>query len=309
MEQRPYIGHTKVSRLGFGAWPLGNTAHGETMSIETGIALVKAALAFGINFFDTAPNYASGRSETILGLALEDHRKDVVINTKFGHHPEGHIDFDENKLIPSIEGSLKRLKTDYLDSVILHNPTFDVLEGKTRHFDILATLKGSGQIKGYGVSIDTKAELETVLNQQTVDVIELLYNVFAQSTRDLLETIKKRHIALIIKVPLDSGWLSGKYTDKSTFKDIRSRWTCADLKRRHALVSALKALVGSDDLTPYAMGFLWSYEAITTVIPGIRTEAQLQAHIKAMDLPFAKTLKTAFESFYDAHIAKEPLPW
>ena len=308
MEKKHYLDKT-VSRLGFGAWPLGNKAHGQTMSIEEGVALVKEAVEKGINFFDTAPNYALGRSEEILGIALKDVRENVVINTKFGHHADGQIDFNEDRIISSVEASLKRLKTSYLDSVILHNPGLDVLQGKTGHFNILADLKERGVIHGYGVSVDTYEELSTVLKYQDVDVIELLFNVFSQSTRNLLDEILKKNIALIIKVPLDSGWLSGKYNQRSQFSDIRSRWSEEDKKRRHHLVEQFKKIVNDESITPYAMAFLWSYEAITTVIPGIRTIDQLHQHISYTNTSISSSLKEKIEHFYDENIAKNPLPW
>ena len=97
----------KVSWLGFGAWPLGNTAHRKTMTEKEGIELVKAAYKMGINFFDTAPNYSRGMSENILGKALKDVRKNVVINSKFGHHINGEINFNETNLRVSVLCSLK----------------------------------------------------------------------------------------------------------------------------------------------------------------------------------------------------------
>ncbi len=310
MEKKKYGKNAlHVSRLGFGAWPLGNTAHGHTMTVEEGVELVQHALKQGINFFDTAPNYAFGKSEAILGEALLGKRHQVVINSKFGHHPDGTIDFSEDRLQRSIQGSLKRLKTDYLDSVILHNPAMDILTGKTNHFEHLKQLKAAGVILGFGVSIDTAEELKVVLTKQRVDVIELLYHVFAQSTRDLLDEIKKQNIALIIKVPLDSGWLTGKYTKDTMFSGIKGRWTAKDKLRRHQLVESVKNMVKDDALTKYALGFLWSLDAVTTVIPGIRTKTQLDEHVEALHFAFPKTYKALFEKLYDDYIAKDPLPW
>lgn len=310
MKKRTYLKDgIKVSRLGFGAWPLGNTAYHKTMSIEEGITLVKKAYEEGINFFDTAPNYAGGRSETILGMALKDIRKNVVINSKFGHMPDGTINFSEDNIRPSIKESLKRLQTDYLDSVILHNPDFEILEGKTDHFTMLEQLKKEGTIKGFGVSIDTPEELRVTLQNIKVDVIELLYNVFAQSTKEQLDDIKKKHIALIIKVPLDSGWLTGKYTPETTFTDVRSRWTQEDKERRVSLVKDVKEIIQDKPLTHAAMGFLWSYDAVTTVIPGIRTLSQLNDHIEALNADFSEADKKAFELLYDTRIKHDPLPW
>ncbi len=310
MIKKSYVKNSpEISPLGFGAWPLGNKAHGKTMSEAEGIALIRDALKKGINFFDTAPNYANGRSETILGKALKGKREDVVINSKFGHHPDGTIDFGEDKIRPSIEGSLKRLQTDYLDSVLLHNPDQSILAGETKHFDILKDLKNEGLIKAYGVSIDTASEIKQVLKRDDIEVVELLFNIFSQSCRDHLDALKKKGIALIIKVPLDSGWLAGKYHKHSTFTDIRARWTKDDLDRRHNLIESLKATLNDRVSPKYALGFIWQYDAVTTIIPGIRNQAQLNDHLKALAFEFPKDIKPKLEAFYDQHIAHDPLPW
>jgi aryl-alcohol dehydrogenase-like predicted oxidoreductase len=299
-----------VSRLGFGGWPLGNTSHGVTMTENVGVGLVRAALDAGINFFDTAPNYALGRSETILGKALEPVREKVVINTKFGHHADDRLDFSVGAIEPSVAGSIKRLRTSYIDSVLLHNPGAEILAGRTGHYEALQALKERGLIRGFGVSIDSESELLAVLDQpHLVGVIELLYNIHAQATRAHLQTIQARGIALIIKVPLDSGWLTGKFTAQSSFSGIRQRWTEADIARRADLTAELKALLSTDDLTPYALGFLCSYDPVTTVIPGIRTMQQLGEHLRAMDSPFDASLRQRLEDFHDQHIAANPLPW
>ena len=295
----------QVSTLGFGAWQLGYV-----QSDEEGVRLVKEAYDSGITFFDTAPNYGLGRSEKLIGSALSSVRENVTINSKFGHHVDDRIDFDVSLLRPSIKGSLNRLNTTYLDSVILHNPGWDILLGKTKHFEVLKQLKEEGLIKAYGVSIDTLEELRAVLNTLEVDVIELMFNIFEQSTREHFKYIKERNIALIIKVPLDSGWLSGKYNPETQFKDIRSRWTDEDKKRRSELVNALKGIVDEKTpLTHYALGYIWSYEAVTTVIPGIRSHIHLADHIASWKYSFDTQLREKFEAFYDKHIKDNPLPW
>jgi len=131
----------KMSVLGFGGWTLGNNSNGKIMSEEAGVKLVRKAFDEGITFFDTAPNYSLGKSETIIGKALMDVRDKIIINSKFGHQANGKIDFSESKIEESINSSLKRLNTDYLDSVILHNPDMSILKGETDHFKILESLK------------------------------------------------------------------------------------------------------------------------------------------------------------------------
>jgi aryl-alcohol dehydrogenase-like predicted oxidoreductase len=118
----------EVSVLGFGGWQLGNTEFWGEMDFTTGVELVKEALDNGINFFDTAPGYASGNSERIIGEAVKEFRDQVVINTKFGHNADGSSNFNVEYIEHAIDDSLNRLQTDYVDSVILHNPEFYILE-------------------------------------------------------------------------------------------------------------------------------------------------------------------------------------
>lgn len=310
MQYRDYLNSkVKASRLGFGALPLGNISRGKKMTLEEGVNLVRSAYEKGITFFDTAPNYANGESETILGVALKDVRDKVIINSKFGHKEDDTYDFSELEIRPSIIRSLNRLNTTYLDSILLHNPSFDILEGKTNHFDVLESLRQEGLIRGYGVSIDTKKELIEVLKQNKVSVVELLYNVFFQSTRDLLDQIKNQGIALIIKVPLDSGWLTGAYDEHTVFDGIKERWTKHDIKRRSWLVSELKTIIKDGSLNDHAISFLLSYESVTTVIPGMRNISQLEDHIKASKFMISHDIKDRFEKFYDEHIKDNPLVW
>jgi aryl-alcohol dehydrogenase-like predicted oxidoreductase len=95
MEYRSYVNESpKVSVIGFGAWQLGNHIDWSGMTDSEAIHLVHKALDEGINFFDTAPNYGFGKSEELLGKALKDTSRDsIVINTKFGHHSDGHTDY------------------------------------------------------------------------------------------------------------------------------------------------------------------------------------------------------------------------
>ena len=298
-----------ISRLGFGAWQLGNLESWGPMTDSDAIALVKEAIAQGINFFDTAPGYGNGKSEYLLGEAIKGHREQIVINSKFGHHANGMTDFRVEMIEPSIRESLKRLKTTYLDSIVLHNPSMDILFNREGHFDHLETLRQKGLIRGYGVSIDTPSEIEAILTHGKVHVIELLFNVFFQASREMLDRLASHHIAVIIKVPLDSGWLTGKYDSTASFTGIRSRWTATDIHRRSELIEHLKKLVGQDDLTPYALGFLLSYPAVTAIIPGVRSLQQLHTLVEAVAHPFPLELRTKFEAFYDEFIRPSPLPW
>lgn len=299
----------QINRLGFGAWQLGNTDFWGYMSTDDGIKLVKQAIKFGITFFDTAPGYAYGLSESIIGAAMVGHRESVFINTKLGHKASGETDFSAGSFREQIEESLERLNTTYIDSVLLHNPSIEILQGKTDHFEELEAIKQDGLIRHYGVSIDTYEEFETVIKLDSIDVIEVLFNVFYQDIKPLLKKAKEKGILLIAKVPLDSGWLTGKYNETSEFSGIRSRWDDETILRRAKLVKKLKRMTKASNLTPYALGFILSFEEIDVVIPGTKNEEQLKQNLSYASFELSKELKTKFEALYDKEIKNNPLPW
>ncbi|MCF7927148.1 MAG: aldo/keto reductase [Candidatus Izimaplasma sp.] len=299
----------KISRIGFGAWQLGNTKEFSDMTKEEGLKLVKKAIDKGITFFDTAPNYAQGRSEEILGEALKGYEDTVFINTKVGHDHEGNTDFSLPAITNSINRSLKVLNRSYLDSVILHNPSHDILRGETTHYKQLEELKKQGLIKGYGVSIDTPEEIEMVLKNSNVDTIELMFNIIHQSPKALFDKIKERDILLVIKVPLDSGWLTGKYDETATFTGIRSRWSKKDIETRSEIIDDIKSIVKEDNLVPIAISFILSFDAVTTVIPGVRNEKQLNSNVAAGDYELTDDLKQQLVKLYEEKIKDLDTPW
>ncbi len=310
MKYKPY-GNTSatVSRMGFGGWQLGNEEYWGEMTFEAGVELVKEAIDKGINFFDTAPGYANGMSEKIIGEAIKDIRDKVVINTKLGHKADGTTDFSVESLESQIRESLERLNTDYLDSVLLHNPDVDILLGKTSHFQELKRLKNLGLIRAYGVSVDTYQELKTTIEKTDSQIIEVLYNVFFQAPSSLFMFLKMRKIGLIAKVPLDSGWLTGKYNQQSVFTGIRSRWDKETIVRRSLLIDKLKQITDDEDLTKYALAFILKNDGVTTVIPGIKNSQQLDSNIAAESFELSYQIQQKFIELYNQRIKNNPLPW
>jgi aryl-alcohol dehydrogenase-like predicted oxidoreductase len=301
--------NNQVNRLGFGCWQLGNHELWKEMTKQQGVELIEEAIKAGVVFFDTAPNYAFGLSEEIIGLATKNHRQSVFINTKFGHHANGSIDFSAHLIESSVQQSLERLQTTYLDSVIIHNPNMEILKGQTEHFNILEKLKQRGLIRYFGVSIDTKEELKIVLEAQNIDIVEIMFNIFFQDVSQYFELAKQKHIHIIAKIPLDSGWLTGKYDEKSTFSGIRSRWSKEEIERRAYLVQTLKNIVNEEPLIPVALAFILSFDAISVVIPGIHSKQHLISNLQAVNYQLSAKMKEALTQFYIQHIQNKPLPW
>ena len=298
----------QIHRLGFGGWQLANPLWSD-MTEDKGIQLIKEAYHEGIRFFDTAPGYGNGNSERILGKALKDVREHVMIQSKFGHHADGHTDFSETVIEKSILLTCERLQTNYLDSVLLHNPEPYILKGESKHYDVLESLKQKGLIKGYGASVDNAHDMMLVLENSKATYIEVLFNIFFQDARKAFQKAYEKGVKIIIKVPLDSGWLTGKYDKNSTFDGIRSRWSKEEIKLRGILVEQLIAITGDSDLVKYAMGFIWQYPEVSYIIPGIKNKKQLQSHIDSAHFSMDETLKKRLEEFYDQVVIKAHLNW
>lgn len=298
-----------ISEIGFGGWQLGNTEFWGGMSFDEGVSLVREAINKGVNFFDTAPGYSSGISEKIIGEGISGFRDEVIINTKIGHNSDGSSDFSISNIERSIDASLSRLNTTYLDSVILHNPMRDILKGKTNHFRELSRLKGTGKIRAFGVSVDSLDELNIILDNIEIDVIEVMFNIIHQEVIEAFDRIQKRGILLIIKVPLDSGWLSGKYDENSIFKGIRNRWNQDVKHTRSKIIQKIKGIVLDDNLIKYALSFILSFSAVTTVIPGVRNSKQLDSNIASSNFVLSDAIKQQLIDLYNNYIKGEDTPW
>ena len=313
MKYKKYLSNgIKVSGVGFGAWQLGIDSGWKTISEKDSEAMICTALDNGINFFDTAPNYGNGTSESRLGNVFKNiDRSKIVVNTKFGRLDNGTVDFDSKHIINSIEKSLSRLNIDYLDSVIIHSPPIELLDGnKNDHYEILEKLQDQGKIIAYGASIDFYDEIKILLDTTNAKVLQPLFNILHQDAKKAFALTKQNNVAVIAKIPLDSGWLTGKYDSNSHFTGVRSRWTQEEKLQRSKLVDRVKEIVGEKhSLVTSALSFCTSFEEVSTVIPGAISKQQLIHNIEAMKSPIAESTRNELVSFYENEVEKLNLPW
>lgn len=301
-----------VSEIGLGTWQLGKDSGWQGMSTKDALGIVESALEYGINFFDTAPNYGFGTGEERLGKALKGvDRSKIVINTKFGHTVSGITNFSSDYIRESLEGSLKRLGVDYVDSLIIHNPPLAYLDGnKNDHYQVLERLMEEGKIKAYGASLDTYQEMKLFMDTTNAKVIEAFFNMLHQDASQAFDLAIEKEVGIIVKIPLDSGWLSGKYNAESTFDDIRSRWSRQDIQTRANLVNSIKKIVhAKDDLAQKAISFCLAYDAVSTVIPGNASIAQLTSNVASINNPVSRELVEKLEYFYSNEVKELKLPW
>lgn len=300
-----------VSAIGFGAWQLNNPLWGGPDEAAS-LRLVQAALDGGCNFFDTAPGYGEGASERLLGQALRGRRDAAVICTKFGHSYDGETDFSVANLRPALESSLRRLQTDRVDVLLLHNPPAPLLDGAQAGdlYAELTALQAEGKLRVFGASVDWAEELGLLSRTTPSGAAEVLFNAFHQEPRRAFAEAESRGLGLIAKVPLDSGWLSGRYDERSRFTGIRERWTPEVVARRATLVREMRTLLPSGLSLPCAaLRFVLAHREISTVIPGVKDAAQLEANLAAAAEPLPLEVVAAIRALWQREIAGNPLPW
>jgi aryl-alcohol dehydrogenase-like predicted oxidoreductase len=301
----------QVSEVGVGAWQLGESSWNGPGDQES-VRIVEEALVLGCTFVDTAPAYGGGRSEALLGQALAGRRDRVVVCTKFGYWPDRSADFSPERIEESVEASLRRLRTDYLDVLLLHSPPDPgVLDASAPHYGRLERLKSQGVVRAYGVSLteDSSAELVRVLNT-TSEVVEVRFNALHQEPLAGIQQAARQGLGVIVKVPLESGWLSGRYRAESTFDDVRSRWTREQITRRAGLVRGFERVLPEG--TPPARGalrFILAQAAVSTVAPGAKSVGQLRDNVAAADGSLPLDAVAAIRDLWALELRDEPLAW
>ena len=306
------VNSPQISEIGFGGWRLGKSLAWSSISDSESIELVHKALEMGVNFFDTAPNYGKGESERLLGEALKEwDRTKIVITTKFGHTVDGKFNYDPSNIRTSLEGSLKRLKTDYVDSLLIHSPDKKYLNGNYNdHYHILEELKKEGKILAYGASLENSSDINEFINTTDAEVVEAFFNIIHQDSKNAFKKAKEKGVKIIAKIPLDSGWLTGKYNSKSTFSGVRDRWSKEEIETRAMFVEQIKSILyESDNLSQAAIAFCLAFEEVTTVIPGNKNISQLLSNIESSNYLLTQEIISLLEDFYDRKIKNNNVPW
>jgi aryl-alcohol dehydrogenase-like predicted oxidoreductase len=313
MKLRPF-GNTgmNVSEIGLGAWQLANPEWGMSDKSEA-LRIIQKSLEAGCNFFDTAPGYGGGRSEDLLGEGLKSVRKDVIICTKFSHYNEaGERDFDAANIRPVLEGSFRRLQTDYVDMLLLHNPPRELMDGNVASdiYEELEKLKAEGKMREYGISLDWREEVEVAVNTTKSKALEVFFNALYQEPLPAFQMAQDNGVGLIVKVPLDSGWLSGRYRGGHRFEDVRNRWPAEVIARRSELIEQFATLVpAGTSLTHAALQFVLAQPQVSTVIPGAKTVEQVLENFAAADKQLSPEVVQSMYDLWKREIESEPLPW
>lgn len=186
-----------------------------------------------------------------------------------------------------------------------------LMDGRTAsQYEELEKLKAEGKVREYGVSLDWQIELEMVVETTRSNAIELMYNVFYQEPRDAFPMAQERGVGLIVKVPLDSGWLSGRYRGDSRFTDVRARWSPEVIARRAALIEQFAELLPpGTSLAHAALQYILAQPALSTIIPGAKTVEQALDNFAAANNRLPADVVLAIDALWEGELKDNPLPW
>ena len=294
----------QIAEIGLGTWAMGSAWGSVTKSDS--IAALHEALDRSVNFLDTADVYGDHVSERLIARVLKE-RKSAgaarpIVATKIGRRlQEQRAElYTYANLAPFVEECLKNLSVDVLDLVQLHCPPTETYY-RPEVFEAMDRLQREGKLRFYGVSVEKVEEGLKALEYPGVTSIQIIFNMFRQRPADLLlDRASERQVAVISRVPLASGMLSGKFKPDTKFESSDHRQfnrhgEAFDVGETFAGVPYEEGLAAVDDVRPllpagaalaqFALRWILMYEAITVVIPGAKNRGQVRSNIDAAALP------------------------
>ncbi len=290
----------EVSAVSFGAWAIGGS-WGEVQDQDS-IRALHTALDNGINLFDTADVYGDGRSEQLLAKLKKERKEDFYIITKAGRRLDPHTaaGYNRKNLTAFIERSLKNLQTETLDLVQLHCPPTEVYY-MPETFGVMDDLVAQGKIRYYGVSVEKVEEAIKAIEFPNVQSVQIIYNIFRQRPEDLFFPLaQEKQIAILARVPLSSGMLTGKMSLDTEFEqddhrkfnrhgeafDRGETFSGVDYKTGLEAVEELKQLLPAGwTMAQFALRWILMHPAVSCVIPGAKRPSQVEDNTAAADLP------------------------
>lgn len=313
------LGNTdlSISEVSLGCWQFGGDFG--PIQEDTVNHILETALGRGINFFDTADVYGAGRSESLLGKALPGPQP--YIATKYGRGADAYPDqYSLINLRDSIRRAQDRLKRDRINLLQLHCvPTEVMVRGEI--FDWLRTVQQEGLIQYFGASVETVEEGLICAQHDDLASLQIIFNIFRQKPLDeLLPTAKEKGIGIIVRLPLASGMLSGKFTADTQFAESDHRnynrngdafsvgetFAGIPFAKGLELVQELEQIKPQDySMVQLAIRWLLDQDAVSTIIPGASSPGQVLANTACSELPpLSEEVHERLRRFYQNKVAQ-----
>lgn len=298
------LGRTEleISEIGLGTWAFGNNVYGGVPESE-GINTIHAAIDQGINLFDTAPQYGTkeqdGVAEIVLGKALVGKRDKVVVQSKFGRNfsiEDGAPQFYKKRIIASVEESLQRLQTDYLDVLFFHSP-FSESEIHDDVWEGVEQVVKDGKVRFIGHSISEFQATEDLArkwaSEGKIDVIQVVISLMNRESEELIHELSKYPIGIVARECLANGFLAGVWDRNTKFKEgtLNARYSQEELIERLDQVQAFEFLKrGSiDHMATAALRWVLDQKGVSTVLTGAKNIHEMMGAVAASDaLPYSE---------------------
>lgn len=292
----------QIAAIGLGTWQLGSADWGK-IDEANALDILNTYVEAGGNFIDTADVYGMGTSERLIGKFLKQTDKKVYVATKLGRRDDAPNGWPQNFTYDAIrrhvEDSLTHLGLDQLYLEQLHCIPTEVLR-KGEVFDHLRRIQEEGLIQHFGVSVETVEEALICLEHRDVASLQIIFNLFRQHLADeFFDKASTQGTALIARVPLASGLLSGKFNRSTIFNDKDHRHYNANgdafnvgetfsgiaFEKGIELLEEIKSILPKGNLAQQSIKWILQHPAITTVIPGASKVEQVQSNIAAAKQP------------------------
>jgi aryl-alcohol dehydrogenase-like predicted oxidoreductase len=312
------MGQVSLSEVGLGTWQLGSD-WGQ-VSDDKANTILSESVENGITFFDTADVYGPETSELRIGRFLKQHADDIFIATKLGRFPDPGWpeNFSLDVFRNHTQASLQRLGVEVLDLTQLHCiPTEVLMQGDV--FEWLRTLKKEGLILRFGASVESMEEALYCLEQEEIHSLQIIFNIFRQKPIHTLFTkAREKGVAIIVRLPLASGLLSGKFEAATTFPEqdhrnynrdgqafnVGETFAGLPFERGVMLADQLKPWV-PEGMTMAQMALRWilDFDAVSVVIPGATSIQHIRDNAAASDLPpLPQELHHTLRDFYQTEV-------
>ena len=290
-----------IGEIGLGCWQFGGD-FGD-MEEETAFSIMTTAVENGVNFFDTADVYGTGRSEDLIGRFIKECSHPITVATKFGRADGVYPDkYSQDNLRRAVEASLTRLRVESLDLLQLHCiPTEVLREGAV--FDWLRQLKQEGLIKEFGASVESVEEGLICLKQDELFSLQVIFNIFRQKlVSELLPQAKSQGVGIIARLPLASGLLTGKFSANTTFVATDHRNFNRDGKFFNVgetfaglpfaagielvqMIKEIEILPRDISMAQLALRWILDHDAVSVIIPGASSPQQVTENATLSNIP------------------------
>jgi len=310
----------RVSEIGLGCWAIGS--EWGDVSKEDATEVLNTSLDNGINFFDTADVYGDGRSEQFVGELLKSTSEKIYVATKSGrrldpHNSEG---YNPQNIESFIDRSLKNLGVECIDLLQLHCPPSDVCS-KKETYEMMDDIVKKGKILHYGVSVEKVSEAIDAIQFTNVKSIQIIFNMFRQKpSEEFFKEAAKRNVAIIARVPLASGLLTGKMNKNSSFPendhrnynikgevfDVGETFSGVSFEKGLMAVEELKILLPENfTLADLALKWILMHDEVTVAIPGAKNKQQASLNVNSIDLDEISGLMPSIKNVYDKYFRED----